>query len=48
MAVFLPVAYVYRTAPLYPRVALQAGSLAIVALGSVWFIGRAFALGLAG
>jgi hypothetical protein len=48
VALFLPVAYVYRTAPLYPRVALQAGSLAIVALGGVWFMSRAFALGLAG
>ena len=37
-----------RQSRLYPRVALQAGSLAIGALGGVWFISRAFDLGPGG
>lgn len=48
VALFLPIAYLCRTTPLYPRVVLQAGSLAIVALGSLWLKDRALALGLTG
>ena len=44
VALFLPVVYAYRTAPLYPRVVRQAASLAIGMLGGVWFMGRAFDL----
>ena len=34
--------------PLYPRLAIQLGSLAIGALGGVWFMSRAFDLGPGG
>lgn len=48
VALFLPVAYACRTAPLYRRLVLQAGSLAIATLGGAWFVDRAFALGALG
>ena len=40
----LPVVYGLRSWPLYPRVALQAGSLLVAAIASLWLIERAFAL----
>jgi HupE / UreJ protein len=40
VATFLPVAYLSRRSWLYPRLALGAGSLSIVAIASVWLIER--------
>ena len=40
VAAFLPLAYLSRRSWLYPRLALGAGSLSIVAVASVWLIER--------
>jgi len=40
VAAFLPLAYLSRRSWLYPRLALGAGSLTIVALASIWLIER--------
>jgi len=40
VAAFLPIAYLSRRSWLYPRLALGAGSLSIVAVASVWLIER--------
>lgn len=42
VAAFLPLAYLSRRSWLYPRLALGAGSLGIVAVASVWLIERSF------
>ena len=48
VVVFLPMAFALRGTMLYPRLVLQAGSLAIVALASVWFVERAFDVTVSG
>jgi hypothetical protein len=40
VAAFLPLAYLSRRSWLYPRVVLEAGSLSIVAVASVWLVER--------
>jgi hypothetical protein len=40
VAAFLPLAYLSRRSWLYPRVALGAGSLSIVAVASIWLVER--------
>jgi hypothetical protein len=40
VAAFLPLAYLSRRSWLYPRVALGAGSLSIVAIASIWLVER--------
>ena len=44
LAVFLPLAYAYglRQWWLYPRLAVQLGSVAIVFVAAIWFSERAF------
>jgi len=42
VALFLPLAYLVRTRPLYRRLGLLGGSAAIAAVAAVWFIERAF------
>jgi hypothetical protein len=44
VGLFLPLAYLTRRSWLYPRLILGAGSLAIVAIASVWLIERSFDL----
>jgi hypothetical protein len=44
VAVFLPLAFAARKTLSYRRFVLVGGSLAIVALASVWFVERAFAI----
>ncbi len=39
---FMPLAYVLRRWWLYPRVAVQLGSIAIVFIATIWFAERAF------
>ena len=46
VALFLPLAFVGRTMALYPRLALQAGSVAIGAVACIWLLERAFDLSL--
>ena len=48
VVLFLPVAYVYRTAPLYPPLVLRAGSCAIIGLGGFWLVSRVLPAGLPG
>ncbi len=44
--VFLPIAFLARRSPRYPRVVVVYGSLAIAAIALVWFVERAFAIDL--
>lgn len=46
VAAILPLAYLCRHSWAYPRIVLGAGSLAIVAVASVWLIERAFNLSI--
>ncbi len=46
VAAFLPLAYTVRSSRLYPQVAVRLGSLAIVAVASLWFVERAFNVAL--
>jgi len=48
VVLFLPVAYVYRTAPLYPPLVLRAGSCAIMGLGGFWLVSRVLPAALSG
>ncbi|MBV8591950.1 MAG: HupE/UreJ family protein [Acetobacteraceae bacterium] len=40
VATFLPLAYLSRRSPFYPRLVLGAGSLGIVAVASIWLVER--------
>jgi hypothetical protein len=44
VAVFLPLAFLARRSPVYRRVALVGGSIAITLVASVWFLERALAI----
>jgi hypothetical protein len=46
VALFLPLAFVGRATALYPRLALQAGSVGICVVACVWLLERAFDLSL--
>lgn len=46
VAVFLPLAYLFRRTWSYPRLAVIGGSLAVIAIALVWFTERAFDLQL--
>jgi hypothetical protein len=48
IALLLPAAFLFRAAPLYPHVALRAGSGAIGFLATIWLLERAFDLQLIG
>ena len=45
VALFVPAAFALRATWAYRRLALRGGSLAIAALASAWFVGRAFGIG---